>query len=174
MSNIDSRVLALKRDYKASRKRLGLSRQDIATKSNLSIASVKRFEDMEAKQARLTVYKICKVVGINLYDYFDKAVVYISPGDLVEYQDLSMGSYFCGLSSEEVFSEYQEEFIDNSVFFTGRLKTCYKDMTDKELIEAVDGGRLNKGYDLTRNGLRVEGFVKSLTYKEIKELSSTR
>lgn len=174
MSDIDSRVVALKRDYKASRKRLGLSRQDIATKSNFSITTVKRFEDLEARQEWLTAYKICKAVGINLYDYFEKAVVYIGPGALVEYQDWSMGSYYSGLAVNEVFSEFQEELIDNSVFFTGKLRAGYKDMTDKNIIEAVDGGRLNKGYDLTRNGLRVEGFIKSLSYKEIKELTSTR
>lgn len=174
MINIDSRVLALKRDYKTSRKRLGLSRQDIATKSNLSIATVKRFENIEAKQEWLTAYKICKAVGLNLYDYFEKAVVYIGPGALVEYQDWSIGSYYSGLPINEVFSEFQEELNDDSVFFTGKLRFGYKDITDKNIIEAVDGGRLNKGYDLTRNGLRVEGFIKSLTYKEIKELSSTR
>lgn len=172
MSNIDSRVLALKRDYKASRKRLGLSRQEIATKSNFSITTVKRFEDIEVRQEWLTAYKICKAVGINLYDYFEKAVVYIGPGKLIDYVDFD--SYYSGLPVSEVFSEYQEEFIDNSVFFTGRLKFTYKDMNDNDIIKIVDGGRLNKGYDLTRNGLRVEGFIKSLSYKEIKELTSTR
>lgn len=172
MSNIDSRVLALKRDYQASRKRLGLSRQEIATKSNFSITTVKRFEDIEASQEWMTAYKICKAVGINLYDYFEKAVVYIGPGKLIDYVDFD--SYYSGLPVSEVFSEYQEEFIDNSVFFTGRLKFTYKDMNDNDIIKIVDGGRLNKGYDLTRNGLRVEGFIKSLSYKEIKELTSTR
>lgn len=172
MSNIDSRVLALKRDYKASRKRLGLSRQEIATKSNFSITTVKRFEDIEVRQEWMTAYKICKAVGINLYDYFEKAVVYIGPGKLIDYVDLD--SYYSGLPVSEVFSEYQEEFIDNSVFFTGRLKFKYKGMNDNDIIKTVDGGRLNKGYDLTRNGLRVEGFIKSLSYKEIKELTSTR
>lgn len=174
MSNIDSRVLALKRDYKASRKRLGLSRQDIAIKSNFSIATVKRFEDVDVNQEWLTAYKICKAVGINIYDYFDKAVTHIGPGKLIKYQDLDSISCYTNVPINEVFTEFQEEFIKDGIFFTGKLNPEYEGLAEKEIINAVDGGRLNKGYDLTRNGLRVEGFIKSLTYKEIKELTSTR
>ena len=165
--------MALKRDYKASRKRLGLSRQEIATKSNFSITTVKRFEDIEVRQEWLTAYKICKAIGIDIYDYFDKAVTHIGPGKLIKYEDLDSISRYTNVPINEVFTEFQEEFIKDGIFFTGKLNHEYESLADKEVINAVDGGRKNNGYELLRNGLRVEGFIKSLTLKEVRKLSST-
>lgn len=173
MSEVDSRVLALKRDYKTIRIESGLSKRKIARKANLSDATVKRFEDIYSKQEWLTAYKICKSVGIDIYDYFDKAVTYIGPGKLIKYEDLESISRYTNFPTHEVFSEFQEEFIKGGIFFTGKLNPEYEGLADKEVINAVDGGRKNKGYEILRNGLRVEGFIKSLTLKEIRKLSST-
>lgn len=174
MSDVDSRVVALKRDYKANKERLGYKTKEVATSSNLGVSTVKRFEDIEANQEWLTAYKICKAVGINIYDYFDKAVTHIGPGKLIKYEDLDSISRYTNVPINEVFTEFQEEFIKGGIFFTGKLNPEYEGLDDKEIINTVDGGRKNNGYQLMRNGLRVEGFIKSLTLSEVRKLSSTK
>ena len=173
MSEVDSRVLALKRDYKAKKESLGLKTKEVSTRSKLGVSTVKRFEHTEVNQEWLTAYKICKAVGIDIYDYFDKAVTHIGPGKLIKYEDLDSISRYTNVPINKVFTEFQEEFIKDGIFFTGKLNPEYEGLDDKEVINAVDGGRKNNGYELLRNGLRVEGFIKSLTLKEVRKLSST-
>ena len=165
---MDRRAKRLKEDVIAARMSLNLSQKELGEKAGFSQASVCQLESNDKNVRWLTAYKICKVLGLNLYDYFSEAVVSIGPGELKPYDAFTYKGGFANVKTSEVFSSYQEDLKDNYIFFTGKLYYDYKWISDEDIIDLVDGGRLNKGFEIRRKGLRVEGYIKSLSYQEVK------
>ena len=57
---------------------------------------------------------------------------------------------------DEVFMEYTESFIGNSIVFEGCLLDEYVDAIDYAIIRFVSGGRRYLSYELDREGAYVK------------------
>lgn len=66
---------------------------------------------------------------------------------------------------DEVFSEYEEKYIDNSIVFEGCLLPHNKKARDKQIIRFISGGRRYIGYDLERDGDYVKGKIRYCAFR---------
>lgn len=66
---------------------------------------------------------------------------------------------------DEVFMEYTESFIGNSIVFEGCLLNEYVDAIDYEIIRFVSGGRRYLGYEIDREGAYVKGVINYKPYQ---------
>lgn len=63
-------------------------------------------------------------------------------------------------SFKEVFSDYEEKYIGNSIVFEGCLLPHKEKARDKQVIRFVSGGRRYIGYELKRDGAYVRGVIR--------------
>lgn len=61
---------------------------------------------------------------------------------------------------DEVFSEYEERFVGNSIFFEGYLLAEYEQAIDARVIKFISGGRRYIGYELERDGAYIKGKIR--------------
>ena len=66
---------------------------------------------------------------------------------------------------DEVFMEYTESFIGNSIVFEGCLLDEYVDAIDYAIIRFVSGGRRYLGYEIDREGAYVKGVINYKPYQ---------
>lgn len=66
------------------------------------------------------------------------------------------------LSFNQVFDDYSEVFVGNSLRFEGCLRPCFEGVSNFNLIRFVSGGRRYVTYRLDRDGDFVRG---SITYR---------
>nr|DAM67734.1 MAG TPA: putative transcriptional regulator [Caudoviricetes sp.] len=66
---------------------------------------------------------------------------------------------------DEVFMEYTESFIGNSVVFEGCLLNEYVDAIDYAVIRFVSGGRRYLGYEIDHEGAYVKGVINYKPYQ---------
>lgn len=66
---------------------------------------------------------------------------------------------------DEVFMEYTESFIGNSIVFEGCLLNEYVDAIDYAIIRFVSGGRRYLGYEIDREGAYVKGVINYKPYQ---------
>lgn len=64
--------------------------------------------------------------------------------------------------TDQVFSDYEESFVGNSIVFEGCLLPHNERARDKQIIRFVSGGRRYIGYELERDGT----FVKEADLNE--------
>lgn len=62
--------------------------------------------------------------------------------------------------TDQVFSEYEEKFVGNSIVFEGCLLPHNKKARDKQIIRFVSGGRRYVTYRLDRDGDFVRGWIR--------------
>lgn len=67
--------------------------------------------------------------------------------------------------TDEVFMEYTESFIGNSIVFEGCLLDEYVDAIDYAIIRFVSGGRRYLGYEIDREGAYVKGVINYKPYQ---------
>lgn len=67
--------------------------------------------------------------------------------------------------TDEVFMEYTESFIGNSIVFEGCLLNEYVDAIDYAIIRFVSGGRRYLGYEIDREGAYVKGVINYKPYQ---------
>ncbi|MDO4594476.1 MAG: hypothetical protein Q4B52_03775 [Tissierellia bacterium] len=70
---------------------------------------------------------------------------------------------------KKIFKQYSEDFEDNNVVFEGVLNEKYKNLNDDKIISLIDGGRRNKGYEITREGLNIKGEIYNYSVYEIRK-----
>lgn len=61
---------------------------------------------------------------------------------------------------DEVFSDYSERFVGNSIVFEGCLLTQYEKVKDAYVIRFISGGRRYIGYEIKRDGAYVKGKIR--------------
>ena len=61
---------------------------------------------------------------------------------------------------DEVFSEYKERFVGNSIVFEGCLLPHNERARDKQIMRFVSGGRRYLGYEIKRDGAYVKGVIR--------------
>lgn len=66
---------------------------------------------------------------------------------------------------DEAFSEYEERFVGNSIFFEGYLLDNNERASDTMIIRFISGGRRYIGYDLERDGDYVKGRIRYCAYR---------
>ncbi|WP_262123413.1 helix-turn-helix domain-containing protein [Anaerococcus sp. Marseille-Q5996] len=64
------------------------------------------------------------------------------------------------LSFNQVFTDYSEVFVGNSLRFEGCLKPCFEGVSNFNLIRFVSGGRRYVTYRLDRDGDFVRGVIR--------------
>mgnify|MGYP002713527559 CR=1 FL=1 len=62
--------------------------------------------------------------------------------------------------TDQVFSDYTEKFVGNSIVFEGCLLPHKIEARDKQIIRFVSGGRRYIGYELKRDGAYVRGVIR--------------
>lgn len=71
-----------------------------------------------------------------------------------------MANLTLNLSFNEVFDDFSEVFVGNSLRFEGCLKPCFEGVSNFSLIKFVSGGRRYLTYDLDRDGVFVRGWIR--------------
>lgn len=71
---------------------------------------------------------------------------------------------------KEFFYDYHEEFFDGGLTFKGKPKDKAKELNDEDLIFLIDGGRLNKGFEINRGEKYYKITIESFTLKEVREI----
>lgn len=66
---------------------------------------------------------------------------------------------------DEAFSECEERFVGNSIFFEGYLLDNNERASDTMIIRFISGGRRYIGYDLERDGAYVRGRIRYCAYR---------
>lgn len=66
---------------------------------------------------------------------------------------------------DEVFSEYEEKFVGNSIFFEGYLLDNNELASDTMIIRFISGGRRYIGYELERDGAYLKGWIRYCAYR---------
>lgn len=67
--------------------------------------------------------------------------------------------------TDQVFMEYEESFVGNSIVFEGCLLPHNVRARDKQIIRFVSGGRRYLSYELERDGAYVKGRIKYYDYR---------
>lgn len=67
--------------------------------------------------------------------------------------------------TDQVFSDYEEKFVGNSIVFEGYLLPHNVRARDKQIIRFVSGGRRYIGYELKRDGPYVKGSIRYCAYR---------
>lgn len=63
-------------------------------------------------------------------------------------------------SVKDVFSDYEEKFVGNSIVFEGCLLPHKIEARDEQVIRFVSGGRKYLSYELERDGAYVKGVIR--------------
>lgn len=66
---------------------------------------------------------------------------------------------------DEVFGDYEENFVGNYLYFEGYLLDEYVDAIDYGVIRFVSGGRRYLGYEIDRDGAYVKGVINYKPYQ---------
>lgn len=74
------------------------------------------------------------------------------------------------ISSKQIFTKYEEWFELGNLHFKGILKNNYSHLSDDTIVEIVDGGRINKGFKVKRNGNQLECEVYNYNVFELREM----
>lgn len=67
--------------------------------------------------------------------------------------------------TDQVFSDYTEKFVGNSIVFEGYLLPHNIEARDKQIIRFIGGGRRYIGYELERDGAYVRGVIMYRPYQ---------
>ena len=67
--------------------------------------------------------------------------------------------------TDQVFSDYEEKFVGNSIVFEGCLLPHNARARDKQIIRFVSCGRRYIGYEIKRDGAYVKGRIKYYDYR---------
>ncbi len=67
--------------------------------------------------------------------------------------------------TDQVFSDYTEKFVGNSIVFEGYLLPHNVAARDKQIIRFVSGGRRYLSCELERDGAYVKGRIKYYDYR---------
>ena len=67
--------------------------------------------------------------------------------------------------TDQVFSDYEEKFVGNSIVFEGCLLPHNEQARDTQVIRFVSGGRKYLSYELERDGAYVKGRIKYYDYR---------
>lgn len=67
--------------------------------------------------------------------------------------------------TDQVFSDYTEKFVGNSIVFEGCLLPHNERARDKQIIRFVSGGRRYLSYELDREGAYVKGVINYKPYQ---------
>ena len=67
--------------------------------------------------------------------------------------------------TDQVFSDYTEKFVGNSIVFEGYLLPHNVAARDKQIIRFISGGRRYLSYELKRDGAYVKGRIRYCSYR---------
>mgnify|MGYP002713975453 CR=1 FL=1 len=67
--------------------------------------------------------------------------------------------------TDQVFMEYTEAFVGNSIVFEGYLLPHNQEARDAQVIRFVSGGRRYLGYEIDREGAYVKGVINYKPYQ---------
>lgn len=62
--------------------------------------------------------------------------------------------------TDQVFSDYEEKFVGNSIVFEGYLLPHNQEARDAQVIRFISGGRRCLSYELERDGAYVRGVIR--------------